>query len=85
MSLVDSIVQSGFARFVATPSGRLGRVLVGMALMAWGYMGRDSTTGIVFLLFGLVPLATGAFDLCVITALLGGPMHGAEIRNRRPG
>jgi len=31
---------------------------------------------------GLVPLAAGAFDWCLISALLGGPISGARIRER---
>ena len=33
---------------------------------------------------GLVPLAAGAFDLCFISALLGGPLSGARIAKSTP-
>jgi hypothetical protein len=80
VTLAESIGRSGFARFVTSPAGRLGRILIGVALIATGYLQRDRAAGIVFLVVGVLPLATGAFDLCAITALVGGPLRGAEIR-----
>ena len=82
MSLAESFWQSAFARFVNSPSGRLARIVAGISLMAWGYTLRDSETGIILMVVGLVPLATGAFDLCLLSALLGGPIRGAGIRKR---
>jgi hypothetical protein len=35
--------------------------------------------GISFIVVGLVPLAAGLFDLCLIDALLGDPLSGARI------
>ena len=84
MSIAESFGRSGFARFMNSPAGRVLRVAVGIGLIAWGYTGRGSGTGLALMVVGLVPLAAGAFDLCLISALLGGPISGARIRKRTP-
>ncbi len=76
-----SFAQSAFAQFMSSPAGRVVRVIAGVALIAWGYTLREQSTGIVLMIVGLVPLLAGAFDVCVISALLGGPFSGAAIRN----
>ena len=82
MSIADSFGRSGFAQFVNSPAGRIARLVAGAGLVAWGYTVRDSTTGLVLMAATLIPLAAGAFDLCLVSALLGGPVSGAKIRNR---
>jgi hypothetical protein len=36
--------------------------------------------GIAVAAIGLVPLLAGTFDVCVFSALFGGPLAGSEIR-----
>jgi hypothetical protein len=84
MRVAESFGQSTFARFVNSAPGRLARLVAGGALIAWGYAQRDSGTGLVFIMVGLVPLVAGAFDLCLISALLGGPISGARVRAGTP-
>lgn len=79
MSIAESFGRSRFARFINSPAGRLARVVAGAGLIAWGYTQRDTRGGLVLMAVGLVPLAAGAFDLCLINALLGGPIGGARI------
>ena len=74
MSMAESFGQSGFAKFMSGPAGRLLRVVAGLALIGWGYGQRDTTLGMVLMVVGLVPLAAGVFNLCLISALLGGPL-----------
>jgi hypothetical protein len=38
------------------------------------------TAGIIVAVIGAVPLLAGAFDVCLISALFGGPLSGARIR-----
>ena len=80
MSIAESFGRSAFAQFVNSPAGRIARLVAGIGLIAWGYTLRDNSTGIILMVVGLVPLAAGAFDLCLISALLGGPIGGARIR-----
>jgi hypothetical protein len=74
MSMAESFGQSGFAKFMSSPAGRLLRVVAGLALIWWGYGRRDTTGGLVVMLIGLIPLLAGALNLCLISALLGGPL-----------
>ena len=79
-----SFAQSAFAQFMSSPAGRIFRVVVGLMLIAWGYTIRQQTTGTVLMVVGLLPLLAGALDVCVLSALLGGPLKGADVR-RSPG
>jgi len=81
MSLAQSFGRSVFARFINSPTGRVVRIVVGLGLIAWGYSQRGSGIGVAFMLVGLVPVAAGAFDWCIISALLGGPLSGARVNS----
>jgi len=82
MSLAESFGQTAFARFVNSPAGRVLRVVVGLGLIAWGYSLRATNAGLALMVVGLVPLAAGTFNWCVISALLGGPLDGARVGKR---
>jgi hypothetical protein len=80
MSIAESFGRSGFAKFINSPIGRIARIVVGLVLIVWGY----TSSSIVLIIIGFVPLVAGAFDLCLISALLGGPISGATIRGKKP-
>jgi len=82
MSIAESFGRSGFARFVNSPAGRIARVIVGIALVGWGYTLRGSCSGMALMVVGLIPLAAGILDWCLISALLGGPISGARVRRQ---
>ena len=84
MSLAESFAQSGFAQFINTPTGRIVRILAGLGLIAWGYLQRADSAGMLLIVGGLVPLAAGVFNLCFISAMLGGPISGARIAKSKP-
>lgn len=69
-----------FAQWMSTLGGRLGRTVAGIALIAAGLAGIGGWPGIAVALVGVVPLVAGLFDLCIFSALLGGPLHGSAIR-----
>ncbi len=69
-----------FVSFLASPAGRTIRIVVGIALVAWGALGLTGATGIVVAVVGLVPLLAGAFDFCVFAPLFGAPLSGSRIR-----
>lgn len=79
MSVAESFGRSGFARFINSPAGRVMRIVVGLVLIGLGYTQIDSGTGIVLIVIGLVPLAAGVFNLCLISGLMGGPIQGAQV------
>jgi hypothetical protein len=59
-----------FVRFMSTPTGRGLRVVVGLALIAIGVRA-GGLAGWGLAAFGVLPLATGAADICPICPLLG--------------
>ena len=65
---------------MASKTGRIIRILAGIALVAWGLLGLGGTTGIVVAVIGLVPLLAGLFDVCVFAPLFKNPFKGPEIR-----
>ncbi len=80
-----SFAASGFTRFMATPAGRLIRIVAGIALIAWGLPRRAAAAGIVGIALGVVMLLAGALNLCGISALLGGPLRGSDLPEKKPG
>ena len=84
MKIAESFYRSGFARFVNSSAGRITRLVVGIVLIAWGLTQLGTAMGIVLIIIGLIPLIAGAFDLCLISALLGGPISGKRIREAKP-
>ncbi|HEX2756986.1 MAG TPA: DUF2892 domain-containing protein [Thermoanaerobaculia bacterium] len=84
MGIAESFGQSGFAQFVNRPAGQHARDPAGIGLILWGYTQPGAGIGLVLMAVGLIPLAAGAFNLCLISALLGGPISGARIVKRTP-
>jgi hypothetical protein len=83
MKIAESFNCSGFSRFINSRAGRIFRLAAGAAFLVVGFLFRDHTLGMISMLFSVFPLAAGAFDLCYISALLGGPLYGAKIRQVR--
>ncbi len=79
MSVAESFGRSGFARFVNSPAGRILRAVVGVIFIVWGYTLRGGVAGPILMVVGLVFLVAGTFNLCLISALLGGPISGARV------
>jgi len=69
-----------FVSFMASPAGRLTRIVAGIALIFWGLMGLTNTTGIIVAVIGALPLVAGLFDFCVFAPLFGNPLSGSRIR-----
>jgi hypothetical protein len=66
-----------FARFMSQPVGRVIRAVAGLALMALGFV-IGGTAGIVVGIVGLVPLAAGVFNFCLVGPLVGGYFDGRK-------
>ena len=81
-SLEEAFNRSGFSRFINSMAGRVFRVIVGIGFFIAGFIYRDQTIGIVLMIFSIAPLSAGIFDLCYVSALMGGPISGAKIRNK---
>lgn len=80
MSVHKVFNQSGFSRFINSPAGRLFRIGAGAGFLLIGYLYRADPLGLVSIAWSVLPLSAGALDLCYISAVLGGPLQGPQIR-----
>lgn len=67
-------------QFMASGLGRAARIVAGVVLIGGGLLSIGGTAGYVVAAIGLVPLLAGTFDVCVFSALFGGPFSGSAIR-----
>jgi hypothetical protein len=74
---------NAFIKFMASPVGRVVRIVVGILLIAIGLWAVKGTAGIILAIIGLVPLAAGVFDFCLIAPLFGAPFSGSKIRGAK--
>ncbi len=70
----------GFARFMSSVSGRLLRIVAGIALIVLGLAVVHGTGGIILAIIGLVPLVAGLGNFCVFAPLFGGPLLPKDIK-----
>lgn len=88
-SVIPNLLERGmvkmnpFISFMASPAGRLARIIAGAALIAWGLLGIGGTTGVIVAVVGAVPLLAGLFDACLFAPLFSCPLSGAKIRATR--
>jgi hypothetical protein len=66
--------------FLASGTGRIVRVVAGLALVLVGLFVSSGAAGIALIVVGLVPLVAGIFDFCVFAPLFGMPFSGPKIR-----
>ena len=68
----------GTSQFMASTVGRAARVVTGLALVVVG--GLLGGAWWVLAVVGLVPMAAGAPDVCLINVLFGKPLSGKAVR-----
>jgi hypothetical protein len=71
---------TAFFRFMASPAGRVTRILVGVALVLIGLLWVKGTWGWILTVVGLVPLLAGLFDRCVFAPIFKLPFGGSDLR-----
>ena len=81
MSWHERFNRSAFSHFLNSRKGRVFRVVAGAAFLLVGYLFRTHPLGVVSMLWSMLPLTAGGFDVCYISAVLGGPFSGRTIRN----
>lgn len=69
-----------FVTFMASNTGRIVRVVAGVALIAWGILSIGGAAGVIVAVIGAVPFLAGLFDFCVFAPLFGAPLSGPKIR-----
>ena len=67
-------------RFLASPIGRMVRVVAGLALIAVSLLWLRGMAGWILAVVGLVPLLAGSLDYCVFAPLFGLPFGGVQLR-----
>jgi hypothetical protein len=82
MTWQERFNRSRFSHFLNSPAGRIFRVLAGAAFLIVGFVFRHHPLGVLSMLWSVLPLTAGVFDVCYISAALGGPFSGATIRDR---
>jgi len=65
------------AQFMASPMGRIARVVLGVVLIVLGFV-LGGGAGIALIIAGLLPIATGALDVCLIGPIAGLPLRGGR-------
>ena len=69
-----------FVRFMQTPAGRIGRIVVGVVLIAAGFIGSGGAIGYFLAGLGVIPLAAGLLDICLMAPFFRVPLSGTKIR-----
>lgn len=64
--------------FMSSPAGRIARMVAGVVLIVVGAV--IGGAGWILAVVGLVPLAAGAFDVCLLGPLFGRPLAGSQMR-----
>jgi len=66
---------NSLVNFMASPAGRIARIVVGVVLIALGLLGN---AGIIVAVIGVVPLAAGLFNFCFLAPIVGRPLRGSK-------
>lgn len=80
--LEEAFNRSGVSRFLNSRAGRIFRLAAGTGFLIGGYVYRGHALGVLSMAWSALPLSAGAFDICYISAFLGGPLSGAKIRDK---
>jgi hypothetical protein len=83
MSTAEAFNRTWFSRFINSKAGRVLRLAAGVAFLVVGYLYLGHTLGVISMVFSIFPLIAGGFDLCYFSAILGGPISGAKIREEQ--
>ena len=68
-----------FAKFMSGTVGRLLRFVAGVAALAVG-VALSGRVGVALGLFGVVAMAAGTFNFCLLGPALGAPLRGARAK-----
>ncbi len=68
----------GFAKFMASMTGRLVRIIAGIALILIGLLVVKDTGGIILAAIGVLPVLAGVFNFCLIAPMIGAPFQGKD-------
>ncbi len=66
-----------FVEFMSSTTGRALRIVAGVALIAVG-LAMGGGAGVVVAVVGLVPLAAGVFNVCLLAPLFHAPFRASR-------
>ncbi len=66
----------GFVNFMRSWAGRLLRITLGAVIVWFGLTRVGETAGTILALIGLVPIAAGVFNVCLLGPLFGVTLMG---------
>jgi hypothetical protein len=72
--------EMAFARFMSSVSGRLLRIVAGLALIVIGLVVVTGIGGIILAIVGLVPLVAGIGNFCFFAPVFRGPFLAKDIK-----
>lgn len=72
-----------FVKFLASTTGRVVRILAGIAIMALGLLVLNDFIGMLVTVIGAVPMLAGLLDISLLAPLFGGPLSGSKIRSSK--
>ncbi len=81
-TLEELFNRSLLSRFLNSPAGRIFRLVAGTGFLIVGYAYRHRSLGVLSMAWSVLPLSAGAFDICYVSAVLGGPLSGAKVRDK---
>jgi len=71
-----------FAKWMATPFGRILRIVLG-AVVVWIGLGPvGGTAGWIIAAVGVLPMLAGLYNVCLIAPLLRVPFRGRDLEGR---
>jgi len=82
MTWHETFNRSRFSHFINSLPGRIFRAVAVAAFLIVGFVFRHHVLGVLSMLWSVLPLTAGLFDVCYISVALGGPFSGAVIRDR---
>jgi hypothetical protein len=68
-----------FVHFMASPAGRILRIVIGSTVIAWGLLAVGGNDGTLITAAGALPILTAVFNICVIGLLVGDPISGSKV------
>ncbi len=80
MTAADRFNSTGFSLWINSHRGRVFRLVAGLAWLAFALAFRDHWWGVAAGVWSVLPLSAGVFDVCWVSAALGGPLAGRSIR-----
>lgn len=69
--------QMPLIKFMTSPIGRAARILLGLVLIVLGLAVIGGQGGLILAIIGIVPIALGALDVCILAPAFGCPLRGA--------